>query len=1101
MNLLKQSQKALVEPGWPGRLTLVGCWFPSLMAAYETDQVEFFEKRIRPILAQECYECHSDRHKVKAGLRLDSRLGWEVGGDSGPSIIPGDPGNSLLLQTITHQHEEMKMPKAGAKLEDSVLADFERWIADGAMDPRDEPSSLEEIAVDTDWGAISARRAQWWSFQPVSNPEPPSSDRVSHPVDRFLEAAREEAGLNASPLAGRGTVLRRLHYVLTGLPATIAEQKAFVDDWETLGREGAVAKRIDELLGSIHFGERWTQHWLDWYRYTEGHGGQGDPVNEHAAAYRDYLIRAFNENVPYDQLILEHLAGDLIEEPRLDSTGKVNESIIGLAQFRFVEHGFFPVDALDELVKFTDNQIDVVTKATMGLTVSCARCHDHKFDAISHEDYHALFGIFASSRPSHRPVLAPGVIDVHRETLEKQRDNLSKVVKARWLEETSIAAIRERLDLFSETHQSLENDPKKPVETLAGEEEIPQHLLVKAGDALQPWIRWLEPVAIEKGWSNLPELLERLRADAESHNEKITLARYDFRKGIPDGWRLTDGSVSIVGPGMLGISTDSIGVVESILPSGMITHRATAHEQAGLFSHDFAINFGAIAAKWSGAGWPQFRMVVENFPRPGGNYRQQDARHDGDARWYSEQADFWEGNRGYFQFNTRGLAPAPPRGPRGADGKFLPTGAHPNGSWFHVSEVRLLRKENDRIKPGLLAAEVLTTSGSTIPQDRETLAIRYAEAMRETVERWQTSAFSDKDAIFLTEVLRAGLLSSDIEELGESVSAELVALRAIEKNFAASARRFVPGVVESAGFDQVLYERGDHRQPSEPVPRGFLSALGGQPFELKEGTGRLELAGEVTASENVLFHRVIANRIWYHVFGEALVTSVDNFGRTGQKPTHPELLDYLATRIKTTDYNLKDAIRHLVSTELFQLSSAPTSKVRVDDPSNRLWTHSRVRRFDAEIVRDHLLSVSGQLNPKLFGPQVVPNGAVEGDLRRGLYLSRKRKARDAFLDTFDMPLPTSTRGKRDVTTTPSQAITMLNSPFVRHQAQRWAEANEQRPANEALSDLIEVAFTRSPEPGELVSLVDFYNANGANLTGLVETAHLVFNAKEMIYLR
>ncbi len=962
-------RRAVTQQGWLVRLTLLALTlWPIVGEASDPEKIEFFEKRIRPILAQECYECHSQRHKVKAGLELDSRPGWQGGGDSGPSILPGDPSNSLLLATITHEHEDMQMPKAGAKLEDSVIADFEKRIADGAVDPRDEPSSPEEVAADTEWSAISERRAQWWSFQPVTDPDIPTVDGVSHPVDQFLAAKRTEAELEVSPKADRWSVLRRLQYVLIGLPATEGDMDIFNDAWETLGREVAVKQKVEELLASPHFGERWAQHWLDWFRYTEGHGGQGDPVNENANEFRDYMIRALNANVPYDQLIREHLAGDLLEVPRLDRTGMINESIIGLAQYRFVEHGFFPVDALDELVKFTDNQIDVVTKATMGLTVSCARCHDHKFDAISHNDFHALFGIFASSRPGHRQILAPAVINEHRDELRSTREQLEVDLKAQWLAEVTPATIRERLDAFAETHDSIEKNPKEPVETLAGEDPIPQYLLVKEGDALEPWVRWKDESKLATQWESMATRLESLRREAEAHNKEITVARFDFREGLPERWRATDGTVTPVKAGTIGLATEAAQVVESILPSGLITHSATAHEQAALFSEDFTIDFEAIAADWSGAGWSQFRMVTENFPRPGGIYRQHDTRGDGDTRWFGEEADFWEGRRGYFQFNTRALAPAPPRGPRGADGKFVPTKAHPHGSWFHVREVRQLRKEEDRVKPAEFTAAVLTETQASAPESRAELASRYTEAIREVVSRWHTDRFTDVDALFLTECLRAGLLSSETKDSGEPVKQALAALRKIEKPFAAIARRSAPAVVESAGFDQPFYHRGNHQEPGDPIPRGFLEALDPEPFELGEETGRFELAEHITSTDNPFFARIIANRLWHHTFGYGLVRTPDNFGRTGEKPTHPELLDHLASRMKSNGYDIKDTIRYLVTTELFQLSTEASSNARQIDSENRYWTHTDLRRFDAEIIRDHLLSLRGAESEAVWSP-------------------------------------------------------------------------------------------------------------------------------------
>jgi hypothetical protein len=1075
---------------------------PSANAVEQGGDLQFFETHVRPLLVEHCYECHNSTDDAQGGLAVDWRGGLMDGGDSGTAIVPGKPEASLLLQVIRHEVDGLEMPEGAEKLDDKSMALVEQWIRDGANDPRDREPTEELSSRALSWQAKFDKRKDWWSLQPVVAPEIPDAvDERSHPVDRFLQRARTKAGLSSSEFASRDIVLRRLHYVLTGIPATVQEREAFRAAWVEHGREGAVQEKVDQLIASERFGERWAQHWLDWFRYTEGHGGQGDPVNENATVYRDYVIRALNANVPYDQLIREHLAGDLLAEPRLDPAGTINESIIGLAQLRFVEHGFFPVDALDELIKFTDNQIDVVSKATLGLTVSCARCHDHKFDPISQRDYYALFGIFASSRPGHRPLIAPGMIDQHREALRNQQEKLADAVKKAWLADVTTERVRDRLDAFAEAHEQLEKNPKKPVETLGGDEEIPQILRVTPGDALEPWVRWATDEEVLKNWRSLPQRLDSIRQTAQKNNQTITLATFDFRQGLPDGWRLTDGTIEAVPAGTLGLSTDNEGVVESVLPSGIITHAATTLEQAAIFSPDFQINFGALAADWSGSGWPQFRMVAENFPRPGGIYKQHDSRGDGSTRWFGEEADFWDGQRGYFQFNTRALAPAPPRGPRGDDSKFVPTTPQPHGSWFHVREVRQLRGEKDRIRREELPASILLSSESKVePVDRVTLAERYSVAIREVVQRWRTDDFTDLDALFLTESLRTGLLVGDKHGLGDAVATELATLRKIESNFKSEARQSAPGVVESNGFNQALYERGDHRQPTEPVMRGFLDVMQPGGFKLGNESGRLQLADSLTASDNPLFPRVIANRIWLQVFGEGLVRTPDNFGHNGQPPTHPELLDHLANRLRTTGYDLKDAIRYLLATELFQLSSVPCEQAQSIDGNNRLWTHAKIRRLDAEVVHDHLLAVSGRLQSKLFGPAVVPNTPVAKDVRRAVYIARKRQGRDTFLNTFDMPLPVSTRGQRDVTTTPSQAITLLNAPLVRHQAKAWAEKHENVPAEKAIGELIADAFTRPAKRAELDSLVDFYEANGGGIAGLMETAHLVFNMKEFVYL-
>ncbi len=249
-------------------------------------QREFFESRIRPILAQECYECHSEATKAKGGLLLDSRGGWQKGGESGAAIESGRPEVSLLLLSIAHEHPELKMPKAGAKLDPQVIEDFRQWIAMGAPDPRDTPPSPEQLEKDTDWTAISARRAQWWSFQPVKRPEIPEVAGVAHPVDRFVRARLVAEGLAPSPPTDPRTLSRRLHFNLVGLPPTPEETAAFLAAWEK-NPDKATSDLIDRLLADPGFGEKWARHWMDWTRYADSHGSEGDPAIQQAWRYRD----------------------------------------------------------------------------------------------------------------------------------------------------------------------------------------------------------------------------------------------------------------------------------------------------------------------------------------------------------------------------------------------------------------------------------------------------------------------------------------------------------------------------------------------------------------------------------------------------------------------------------------------------------------------------------------------------------------------------------------------------------------------------------------------------------------------------------------------
>jgi hypothetical protein len=390
--------------------------FGPLLAAPTPQQLDFFESRIRPILAQECYECHSTATKDKGGLVLDSRPGWQSGG----AIKPGDPKNSLLLQTLRHEHEDLKMPKNGAKLDDKVIADFEQWILEGAPDPRDTAPSKEQLEKETAWSATLARRKEWWAFQKIK-----TENSKLKTIDDFIDAELKKQNLPAAPPADPTTLTRRISYILTGLPPRQSDKETIRQG----DRENSISlsphlpvslasleNTVDALLASPAFGEKWARHFLDWVRYAESYGSEGDPAIPYAYRYRDYLIRAFNDDVPYPQLVKEAIAGDLLPKPRLKNG--LNESAIGIAQLRMVLHGFSPVDSLDEMVTFTDNQIDTVTKAFQALTVSCARCHNHKFDAISQADFYALYGIFTSTHPAVIDANAPGTGEAIRAELK-----------------------------------------------------------------------------------------------------------------------------------------------------------------------------------------------------------------------------------------------------------------------------------------------------------------------------------------------------------------------------------------------------------------------------------------------------------------------------------------------------------------------------------------------------------------------------------------------------------------------------------------------------------------------------------------------------------
>jgi len=385
---------------------------------------DFFEARIRPVLVAHCYECHSSgAAKADGNLRLDFRQGLRDGGDSGPAIVPGAVVDCLLLAAL--RHESLEMPPSG-KLSDQVIADFTHWIRAGAVDPRDEPPSPTQ-AIEAAWQAKLAERRQWWSLQSPRRYDPPTHADMENdfdPVDRFVLAKLQPLGIAQAPPANAQTLLRRLSFVLTGLPPHPQSLQDFQTAYAA-DPDRAWANLVDDLLDSPHFGERFARHWMDVVRYTDTYGYEWDNPAKGSWEYRDYLIRAFNQDVGFDQMIREQLAGDLLPAPRVDVSSGSNESLIGLMFYHMGEHRHgTSLDFNGIHQEMTDNKIDAFSKAFLGMTVACARCHDHKLDAISQTDYYALAGVFMSPRWTVRDIAAPHQDEQRLSTLERLRDQI-----------------------------------------------------------------------------------------------------------------------------------------------------------------------------------------------------------------------------------------------------------------------------------------------------------------------------------------------------------------------------------------------------------------------------------------------------------------------------------------------------------------------------------------------------------------------------------------------------------------------------------------------------------------------------------------------------
>jgi hypothetical protein len=455
---------------------------------------------------------------------------------------------------------------------------------------------------------------------------------------------------------------------------------------------------------------------------------------------------------------------------------------------------------------------------------------------------------------------------------------------------------------------------------------------------------------------------------------------------------------------------------------------------------------------------------VQNYTRSGTVYPVTRLK-DGKWRWQSWNLNYWEGDDVHLEVTTAGE-------------QAILAVNKPN-SWFGVTDILVLDKGQPAPREEF-AEFVVPLFAKGDPGNAKRLAKRYAGVLRRSIRAWQRDKMTDEQANFIGYFVREGLLGNVLDE-SPKVAALVKEYRRLEAEVPVPRR--APGVLEAEAIDRPLFVRGNHKQPAQAVPRRFLEAIDATPFATKN-SGRLELAEAMLHPDNPLTARVIVNRVWHHVFGRGLVATPDNFGKLGETPTHPELLDHLATRFVAEGWSIKKLIRELVLTRTFQLGAVSTAAAREADPENRLLTHAHIRRLEAEAIRDAMLQASGSLDRNPFG-----GSDGFGTNRRSLYIRTIRNRLDPFLMIFDAPVPTSTKGRRDVTNVPAQSLTMMNDPFVFTLAERLTkrvQGDGKLETNEAqIAQMFRLALNRKATPQELAS-AKVYIENSANRHRLAE---------------
>jgi mono/diheme cytochrome c family protein len=1025
------------------------------VAAATPEQLEFYEKQVRPLFAAHCYSCHSAQAKPRfAGLSLDSSAAVRRGSDAGPVVVPGKPAESRLILAVSGRLP-VKMPPAG-RLSGEQIAVLTRWVEMGAPMPEESAQPSHE-AFD-----LERRRREHWAWQPVKTVDPPAvrdGRWPLQPTDKFLLAKLEREGLAPAAPADRPTFLRRLSFDLTGLPPSPDEVRAFESDRSA----GAYEKQVDRMLASPRFGEHWARHWMDLVRYAESHGSEGDPDTPMAWRYRDYLIRAFNQDVPYDQLIREHMAGDLLPQPRV--RGGINESLLAVAHWRMVEHGFQPVDPLEDRLKWTDNQVDVLSKAFQGLTISCARCHDHKFDAISQKDYYALYGVLAGMRPTQSAIDTDDVLRRDHAELERRKREIRSLIAAAW--QRALAGLPDW----------LRGQP----------EQAPRRLET-------PLDFWL---ALRRGeqWQDLASKLQ----PADSKFRVL----WDVRTGF-DSWLKRGPGIPVrpSAPGEFWILPAGENLIHGIYPSGVYTNLLSAKHNGVLSSPRFKIDTDYISVRMLGGNYGAAQLIIENYAVPrGGIYALRALPKEDKMHWLCIPTAFWKGFTAYLEFSTVDDATVfqPEKDARKAgDGR----------SWFGVQTV--VAHDGKQPPPEIPEAVKFAISGE-LPQSLDDLAAHYQGLLRRAIDAWQAGTLRDGESAFLDSFVRTGFLPAALDRLPE-VKERAAGYRRLEANMAQP--HYAPSVLQEPSPAQPLLIRGNLKNPGPAVPLRYLEALDRREYP-DPMRARLELADAIASPRNPLTARVMVNRIWRYMFGAGLVRTVDNFGKLGEPPSHPELLDWLATRFVSDGWSIKKMVRMLATSQAYRMSSVGSAEAHAKDPANRWLQHANVRRLEAEAIRDSILWVSGELKPDMYGPSVPtyyahdtgrtkgdrPKGPLDGNGRRSIYLEVRRNVTNPLLEAFDAPKISTTRGERDLTNVPAQSLALLNNPFIIQQAEKWAAAMESVAPVERVNEMFWRAFGRPPTAEERTASEVLLEALRAEPHPWSDFAHSLFDLKEFIYIR
>ncbi len=1003
----------------------------------------FFETRIRPVLIEHCFKCHGPQAKrVEANLRLDSITGMRKGGDNGNTIIADGDQQSLLLSAL--EYDQYEMPPSG-KLSANVIEDFKKWINSGTKAPesfQSHGSADHRTKTDTriDW----EQARNHWAFRPIRAIPPPTINDKSwnqNPIDAIVFDQLRRNGQQPVGLASQESFVRRLYFNLIGLPPTRAEINEFIND----DSPDAELRLIDQLLASSHYGERWGRHWLDVVRYADSNGADENHPYPHAWRYRNYVIEAFNLDTPFDQFLIEQLAGDLL--PPTENYDLTNRR---LSATTFLSLGI-KIDAEKDQEKkradIIDEQLDTIGRSLIGMTIGCARCHDHKFDPIPTSDYYALSGILRSTQLKNRRLVSA------------QEDSIKRKIA----------------DLNSQVIEMATRETERIIETAS--QNPTQYIL--AARKVNHWrLQNLDANVVERTSTQIKG--SRLRPIGEISQ------RSDFVS--PGVWRDAESFQR----GEAVIENDNYG--KGI---GIVSDRGG---DTTWVEYDFELPSKDIYQV-------EFRYAAAN-PRPGqlsinGIVVNHQCMGETTGSWHPD-GQKWH-VEGRYEF---------------AAGKnTLRFEVQPNMS--HLDELIIVRV--GKPQSGVGGNSAAPTESPSQIADKESLDLQALNCWSDFLNHESTLNSIVPTTLAQRLVTQGGPLSNIAKAekyFSAAIKKSLNELRVQISELNQQLEKFsgleVMSVADGAIDDAVIFIRGNHRQHGAKIPRRFLTIVNGdqQTAYPKLQSGRLELAQAITAKRNPLTARVIANRIWRWHFGRGIVETTDNFGLSGANPTHPELLDFLASYLLKNDWSIKALQRLIVSSRTYKTSSQFSAKQSELDPDNiNLWRW-QPRRLEAEVIRDSLLRISGQLDDSVGGaplmgvttanpsPQDLENNRdyYQNSARRTVYLPIVRTNVFKFLTLFDFPNPAAPKGNRDSTTVPTQALFLLNSSWVRDLATQLADhiTNEFEAEEQRIEHLYISVLGRAPKPKELIQAKEFL-ANTQNTWPAF--CHVILMSNEFLYLK